>query len=425
MPDAATDQPRLDAAAWRWPTIAAMLRGAARRAPTRAVLGAASFVEWRYYAVLSAAFHGIVGLALVNPEQRFGAVAEGGLLLIVAGVLDRPRPPASASAPAPPALRPEPAALCWMHLFPTAACTFDATGPGSLTAGDAECCIALAHQGPAAADIEIEAGAGLLLRCAHTGRAGAALPTIQGRDFPGPLGSGWLGAHWTVDCPAPVARSHGTLMLGDGLLAPLAQGPGDTAGWATPTLRARVAAGDSHWSWDGAAGYYEHSFGVRPLPLQGWDFLFAPDAETGNAVVLQTYRGSRALRCLDVCWQADGGGQHRHRFDAESLTLTWPERLSDPVLGVRRPLVRQVEAAADGLRLQLNNRVLHRLPLLRRDKLAVRHFFISEEIGIADWTLTENGGAVLAAARGQPCGGELAHFRLRTPRPRPKRNTRN
>jgi hypothetical protein len=418
MPDSAAPQAHTDAA-WRWPRTTSMLGAGGRRAPRRAALRAASFVEWRYYAVLSAAFHGIVGLALVNPQHRFGAVAESGLLVIVAGVLDRPQLPArvlpvTAGGSTAPLLTPEPAAFCWMHLFPTDACTFDATAPGSLTAGDAECCIALAHHGPNAAEIEIEAGAGLLLRCVHAGLAGVTLPAAAGQDFPGPLGSGWLGAHWTVDCASPVALTHGSLMLGNELLMPLAQRPGITPGYATPALRERVAAGQNQWTWQAASGYYEHSFGIRPLPLQGWDFLFAPDAATGGALVLQTYRNSRSLRYLDICWQVDGVRRHR-RFPAAALDLAWEDTAEDPVLGVRRPVTRRIEAAADGLHLRLTNRVLHRLPLLRRDKLAVRHFFISEEIGIVDWTLTDSRGAVLAAAEGQPCGGELAHFRWRAP----------
>jgi hypothetical protein len=397
-------------AGWVWPGLAT----AGGVQTTRRALRSASVIEWRYYAVLSPAFHGIVGLAMVNPRQRFSAVAESGLLVIVAGVLGHPPLPDSAAAPRAPLLT-SPAAFCWMHLFPTDACRFDAAGPGSVTAGDADCCIAVAHDGPAAADIEIEAGAGLLLRLSHAGLAGTALPATRGQDFRGPLGSDWLGAHWTVDCPSPVAVTDGSLALGSNLLKPLAAGPGSEPGYATPALRERVAAGDDHWAWRGAAGYYEHSFGLRPLPLHGWDFLFAPDADMRQTVVLQTYRGSRALRYLDVCWQQ--AGEHRHqRFDAASLELIWRESVRDPVLGVRRPVVRQVEAAAGGLRLQLTNRVLHRIPLLRRQQLAVRHFFISEEIGVADWTLTDSQGTVLASARGQPCGGEFAHFRWRAPR---------
>jgi hypothetical protein len=168
-------------------------------------------------------------------------------------------------------------------------------------------------------------------------------------------------------------------------------------------------------NWQAANGYAEHSFGIRPLPLQGWDFLFVPKPETSEALVLQTYRGSQALRYVEVCW-LQNGALRKWRFPAESLRLDWSERVYDPVLGVQRPLRRRIEAAAGGLRLSLDNRVLHRIPLLRRQRLAVRHFFISEEIGIADWCLSDDFGRVLVEVQGQPCGGELAHRRLRVPR---------
>jgi hypothetical protein len=396
-----------DNAGWRWP----QLKGTRTLGP----LQTASFIEWRYYAVLSQTFHGIVGLALVNPEARFRFAAESGLLLMVAGVLDRAEPPATSAAMAPRLPDPSPAALCWMHLFPGDACIFDDPSPGSLKAGDADCCVAVTHDGPAAAEIQVEANAGLHLQLSHLGLTGTALPATASRDFSGPFGGGWVGDRWTVDCPSPVATTSGRLHLDEGLVVPLAEGPGATPSYATPALRAALARGRSQWSWQAAAGYYEHSWGVRPLPLHGWDFLFAPDVETASAVVLQTYRGSRSLRYLDVCWR-QGGAQRQRRFGAEALALEWTGSIDDPVLGVRRPLARRIEAAADGLRLVVENRVLHGLPLLRRGRLPVRHFFIYEEIGIADWTLTTTAGEVLAAARDQPCGGELAHFRRRAPR---------
>ncbi len=401
------------AARWHWPVLEPSLRAARLRSLIGTGLDAASYIEWRYYAVLSPTFHGMVGLALVNPQNRLRAVAESGLLLIVTGVLDSPTLPARALE-TPPATAAT-AALSWMHLFPAPACSFDRNGPGSLTAGDSECCVALAHRGPASADIEIEAGAGLKLRLEHVGLADVAIPPQTGRDFPGPFGSARFGAHWTVDCPSPVAITDGRLSLGPDLLARLAEAPGSTPGYATALLRERVATGHTEWRWQRTAGYYEHSYGVRPLPLHGWEFVFVPDAEAGQSVVLQTYRGSQALRYLDVCWRQDGA-LRRQRFGADALRLNWTESTHDPVLGVRRPLARRILAEANGLRLELYNRVLHRLPLLRPHALAVRHFFISEEIGVADWTLTDATGRVLAATAGQPCGGELAHFRLRAPR---------
>ena len=399
-----------DSARWVWPEIAASATPPGR-------LRAASFIEWRYYAVLSPSFHGIVGLALVNPGDHFRAIAESGLLLIVAGMLDRPTPPPTPSGAIAEPPAGETSALCWMHLFPAASCRFDTPAPGSVTAGDRACCIALTQRGPAAADIEIEAAAGLSLRLAHVGIVGSAVTPRSARDFAGPLGSGPFGAWWTVDCPSPVAVTDGTLTLGRALLASLAERPGAAPGYATPALRQRVADGRNQWAWQRASGYYEHSFGVRPLPLHGWDFLFVPDATAAQSVVLQTYRGSRALRYADVCWRQDGA-MRQQRFDADALRLDWAEHVHDPVLGVRRPLLRRIDAEAGGLRLVVRNSVLDRVPLLRPHRLAVRHFFISEEIGVADWHLTDAHGNRLAGATAQPCGGELAHFRPWAPSPR-------
>jgi len=164
------------------------------------------------------------------------------------------------------------------------------------------------------------------------------------------------------------------------------------------------------FDWQRASGYYEHSFGIRPLPLHGWDFLFVPDAERRQSVVMQTYRGSQALRYVEVCWQQDGGARYQ-RFNADSLQLSWAETTDDALLRAKRPLRRLIRAEAGGLRLQVDNRVLHRIPLLRPHRLAVRHFFISEEIGVADWTLRDARGHVVAEAVQQSCGGEVAHFR--------------
>lgn len=384
-------------------------------------LARACFVEWRYFAVLSPAFHGIVGLALVNPDRRFRQIAEGGLLLIVAGVLDRPRLPSSAAAAATsgPLLGNEAAELCWMHLFAAEACQFDSAGPtaqgAGLRAGDAHCCLELRQASAAEAQLQIEAGRGLRLRLSHRGVPGAALPNATDRGLDAWLGRA-LGARWQVRCSSPMAWSDGELALEPGFLEGLAEAPGGTnPGYASAALMARVVSAQPSVQWQAAAGYAEHSLGVRPLPLQGWDFLFVPKPETGEALVLQTYRGSQALRYLEVCWPEDGR-LRQWRFPAESLRLDWSEPVFDPVLGVRRPLGRRIQAEAGGLRLSLDSRVLHRLPLLRRHRLAVRHFFISEEIGIADWRLSDDSGRVLAEVQGQPCGGELAHRRLWVPR---------
>jgi hypothetical protein len=361
-------------------------------------MASASFVEWRYFAVLSPAFHGMVGLALVNPERRLPWIAEGGLLLLIAGVLDGD------------------AELCWMHLFALADCQFDQPDPGALEAQDQDCQLSLRQPSAAHAELEVRTTTGLALRLTHRGLDGAACAPARATGLDAPL-SWLLGNHWHVDCPSPVAWCRGTLQLTRQTLNELAEAPGGAAdSYATTALRAKITA-DSPvlFHWQDASGYAEHSFGVRPLPLHGWDFLFVPDARTGSAVVLQTYARSRTLRYLDVLWRQDQQPRW-HRFSADELELDWPDKMFDPVLGVVRPLRRRIHARSRELRLVLDSRVLRQIPLLRRHRLAVRHFFISEEIGLADWRLEDARGHCLAEVRGQPCGGELAHARWRAPR---------
>jgi len=415
-------------AAWHWPEYARalaatskslLLPGPVRQRLLRPAL-AASYIEWRYYSILSNTFHGIVGLALVNPRQRFLAIAESGLLLILAGVFDDADEmggEVSREAAQPPAAD-HPHALCWMHLFPTATCGFDQLEAGSLVAADKHCRLTLRQQGPATTDLRLETDFGLHLRLTHAGLAGTAIDAVAGQDL-NPL----PGCHWVVHCPSPVALTSGEIRFGPEFEGALAEANRQGAdAYAPPALLRRSRARSTAVRWQNANGYYEHSFGIQPLPLFGWDFLFVPDADRGQSLVMQTYRGSRQLRYVEVCWR-DGGQPRYHRFDASQLSLHWSEQQHDPVLGATRPLRRLIRGEAPGLRLRLDNRVLHRIPLLRSSRLAVRHFFISEEIGVAHWTLSDDQGQVIAEASNQPCGGELAHFRWRTPTGRGRRAT--
>jgi hypothetical protein len=404
--------------AWSWPAYRKRLNldgvGGPSPRPKGFVLSglaSAAFIEWRYYAVLSDAFHGFVGLALVNPDHRFATLAEGGLLLLVAGVLDRP---AFASSTAASAALDGPAELCWMHLFSTADCRFDHPGPGGLQAGDSRCCVELRQSSPSEAELRVDAGLGLGLSLRQQGLPGSAIPAEDDVRLDGLLGR-LIGSQWCVQCPAPVAFCDGELTLTSRFLNDLPASPGVGDSFASSALRERIAGGQSSFCWQGASGYYEHSFGVRPLPLHGWDFLFVPDAVGRRSLVMQTYRGSDRLNYVDCCW-VDRGQWRRDRLAVDASQLRWAETCYDPVLGVVRPTRRVIETEADGLCLRVDNRILHRVPLLRPWRAAVRHFFISEEIGIADWRLTDAHGRVLVEARAQPCGGELAHRRLRTPR---------
>jgi hypothetical protein len=401
---------------WRWPDYERSLAGAKHCPPLlrpplwralTAPLLAASYTEWRYYAVIAPAFHGICGLALINPDDCCARVAESGLLLIIAGIVDPPAPDRGSEA-----TPPQPGEdLCWMHRFPLAGCKLDG---GDLDAEDAGHRLTLRHDGPCHAEIELRSVSGLGLRMTHAGPPDSAIEPVFGDDF-----RHLPGAHWVVHCPSPFAASTGELHLGPELAETLPAAPRpELPCRASPRLLERIGDDTAHVRWQHASGYAEHSYGVNPLPLHGWDFLFVPDAQRAQSVVLQTYRGSRRLRYVEACWLDDQGRPRRQRFDHAQMTLHWDERCFDPELGVERPLRRTIRAEAAGLHLRVDNRVLHRIPLLRPERLLVRHFFISEEIGVADWVLTDDRGRALAEARGQPCGGELAHFRLRTRAPR-------
>lgn len=338
-------------------------------------------------------------------------VAESGLLLIIAGVFDRT---GSEDTPAKNSRTATLQELCWMHLFPVATCRFDGDDqphpePEGLSAEHEGHRLCLRQPTPARAELQLESSSGFRLQMMHAGLDGSTIEPMPGDDF-----ARLPGSHWLVHCPSPVAVTSGELCIDPAaaeLLAPAAK-PTETRR-ASPALLKRIRAGDAKFHWQDANGYYEHSFGINPLPLFGWDFLFVPDAGRGQAVVMQTYRGSSQLRYVEVCWR-DADQPRYHRFDAAQISLDWTKREFDPVLGADRPLCRVIRAEAGGLRLHVENRVLHRIPLLRPRRLAVRHFFISEEIGVADWTLSNDQDSIIAKARNQPCGSELAHFRWRT-----------
>jgi hypothetical protein len=98
------------------------------------------------------------------------------------------------------------------------------------------------------------------------------------------------------------------------------------------------------------------------------------------------------------------------------MCLTWDDAYLDADVQARLPLKRRITARKPGLRLEVENTIPLQIPFLRPEKLAVRHFFISEQIAFCSWRLTDDAGHILAEAHEQPAGGELAHFRLRVPR---------
>jgi hypothetical protein len=402
--------------AWRFPAYARAFlgRGKPLLAPSPAewLLRPwlpASYVEWRYYSVLAAGFHGIVGLAIFNPFNRFAALAESGLLLIIAGVLDAPRSAAEVRH-----LREQGGLrqICWMHLFPTASLEFTAEGIEVLRAEHAGVELRARNYTTQYGSVALRAEKSLALVLEHRGLEGTEIAPCYANDQ-----GGLPGEHWIVYNPSPIAEATGELRLAPQFLERLdATGQGGTfPNFVSPALRREIARAGAAVRWHKANGYYEHSFGVRPLPLNGWDFLFVPDAERRQGLVLQTYRNSRILRYIEVFWQQEGQPRYT-RFTADELHLDWSLSFADPDTGTQLPARRTLTARRPGLRLEVTNDIPHHIPFLRPAKLAVRHFFISEQIGFCTWRLSDEAGGVLAEAHEQPAGGEVAHARLRVPR---------
>ncbi len=364
----------------------------------------AAYIEWRYYSIISPAFHGILGVALVNPYNRVPFIAEDGMLVILAGMIDAPR---NAEDLAQAVAQDDHRQICYMHRFPSTTCEFEDT---QFYAEHAGATITMQQPTTQHAEIHLTHVDGLDLSLTHTGQAGFEIPPCYADDL-----RRVPGAHWTVYCPAPVATTSGSLQASQNFLRGLRHQPDpNRANLVTDNL---LNNGDVHLTWDDADGYYEHSFGINPMPLHGWDFLFAPDARQKCGIVMQTYPRSDTLRYVETLWWGEDR-PHYVRFSADQMHLAWAEQYRDPDIGVALPKRRRVVAEGHGLKLEIDNAVTHQIAFLRAEKLAVRHFFISEQIGFCDWRLSTSAGEVLAEVNGHPCGGELAHFRARTPQRR-------
>ncbi len=342
------------------------------------ILARTSYVEWRYYAIIHRGFHGIIGMSLLNPENHFQSISEGGFLILLAGLTDAPGS-TEESLNTKNGTGTGPKELCRMHLFKTTDCRFNDPVDGSLIAEDSEASVKIVHTSSQAATVELKFKDGMSVNFSHRGIEDAFINPVTGKDL-----RVIPGGHWTVFCASPIATTSGDISI----------------------------PGEKPIRWTDAPGYYEHSYGIHPLPLLGWDFLFAPEPEKGQGIVLQTYRKSRELRYIETFWTEDGEVQYE-RFVVGEMDLKWEESYKDSIIGVRLPRVRQIKAKKNNLELSITNRIFCQVPLLRPEKLAVRHFFISEQISFTDWTLHRN-GKVIAEGEDVPSGGELAHFRFST-----------
>ena len=335
----------------------------------------ASFIEWKYYAFLNPSFHGIVGLSLYNPDQRFSRLAEGGLLVVVAGQAgdNHPHP------------------FVVMRLLPTAA--LEGLDGAQLRARHKGLDLDLfddTREERSTIRLEIAGELSLLATVSNT--SPPLDPLVARSKSPLPLG------HWVVHNRVPAGRSSGSLQMT----------PASSTG--RPAITAR---------WEESSAYFEHSWGLHPLPWQGWDFMFAagkasqPDETPEAWAALQSYKDMPDLKRLDLGWtDASTAAQHASSFRCDELNITWPEQDYDVPLAAWVPRRRVLSGRNQDYQVRLENIIDTTLRFLRPETFAVRCFFIAEQLGRVRWTLTSHSGQLVAQSPWMRAGGEVAYARF-------------
>jgi hypothetical protein len=393
---------------WRWPQYqewfqnGQVLETAASKSLWSPVLKSveallpAAFIEWRYFAILTPGFHGIVGLALFNPQQKVSRLAEGGMLCLVAGTL-----------------KGESEHFCWHHLFPTQTLHFSGPGHTQLEAHWEGCHLTVNQISACEAEVSIAGSQAPHVRFHHKGLAGASLHPFLAEDLKRVPGS-----HWIVHNPSPIAHVQGHIKIPAHVIAATGlQEQGHYPNFSSAGLHTWAEKKHRHFEQDiSGSGYYEHSFGCNPMPLNGWDFLFIPDHQREQGIVMQTYARSQQLRFIEVLWTEKGERKYT-RFSDEEFSLNWKEKELHPHIGADVPRHRTIKGKKGGYTLEIENTISHQLPFLRRKKLIVRHFFISEEIGRSTWSLKNAQGTEVAGSGPAGClsGGEVAYPRIYWP----------
>lgn len=369
------------------------------------VLIPGSFIEWRYFAVLSPSFHGIVGAALFNPFGLFGRLGESGLLLILAGVFEAPESVAAFQETAQQGRLQE---LCWMHMFPPETLRFSQEN-ATLDATHEGVDLHMEQETPNQGTVQFSTPEGIRANLRQVGVAGTKIDPCFADDL-----QRVPAAHWIVHTASPVAHIAGEIDFARGSLSHL---PPRSAprypDFVSAALAQKVERQRFTVSLENDSGYYEHSYGINPLPLHGWDFMFVPDAARGQSLVLQTYLRSTTLRFLEVVWPEPETGKPCYtRFEADAMALRWEHSAVHPEIKANVPLKRTLNAHNAQYHLEVENTIAHHIPFLRPRSLVVRNFFMGEELSFTTWRLRDASGKVLAEALDQRSGGEIAYPRL-------------
>ena len=374
----------------------------------------AAFIEWRYFSILSPEFHGICGFSLFNPEHHFPQFAEGGLILIVAGALQNAVEQLRGVAQH---LHHQQRSgdeieriqeFCFMHVFPMESVIFHGQNRQHVSAHHNGIELKIEMLDPQTADISIEMEGGLSVTLRHQALAGSPqLPTAAATDF-----KTVPGAHWAIFNPSPIAQVSGNIVVRPGLLqlserSPSAHNPN----FISPLLADRLCNGYVKTQLNNAPGYYEHSFGLNPMPVHGWDFLFAPSPDDRCGLVLQTYRGSSQASYLELLWQRPNSAWQTLRIPSHKCTIEWSETSWSPAMRVYVPRVRKISALFDGYKVEIENKIYAEIPFIRAHSPVVRHFFISEELSLTSWKVIDQNGCVCVDVKDVLSGGETARGR--------------
>lgn len=368
-----------------------------------------AFIEWRYYAIVSHQFHGICGFSLFNPENHFAQMSEGGLIAIVAGALENAALALSKSDGKDGQEHfGRIKEFCFMHVFPMDTVIFYGPQRQHVRASHQNIELRIEQIDLQTAEIFIEMEGGLSLKIVHKAVSGCpALAPVTGTDF-----RTIPGAHWTVFNPSPVAEVSGSIVVRPGLLNTSENSPGShSPNFISPPLAQRLFDGYVKVQLDKEAGYYEHSFGLNPMPLHGWDFVFVPSPKSKSGLVLQTYRGSQQVTYLEVLWENQDGKWQTLHVPQSDFKVEWSETSWHPVMRVHVPRNRIIRAQHAGYSIEITNTVLGEIPFIRSHSPVVRHFFISEELSLTSWKVTDSKGRVCVEVKDALSGGETARGR--------------
>jgi hypothetical protein len=369
----------------------------------------AAFIEWRYYSIISNNFHGICGFSLFNPENHFAQMSEGGLICIISGAIDGAAEVLGQSGVQ--AMQEQIGRVkefCFMHVFPMDSVIFHGPQRQHVSASHQGLELKIEQTDVQTAEITLEVEGQLSLRMRHQAVRGCpVLAPVTGTDF-----QTIPGAHWTVFNPSPVALVDGQLIIRPGLLNFSEAAPGvHNPNFVSPPLAEMLYEGFVKVPLDNSAGYYEHSFGLNPMPMHGWDFVFVPTPDARAGLVLQTYRGSQQVTYLEVLWADKDGEWKTLHIPHSDFQSEWTETSWHPVMRVHVPRKRIMKAQHKGYTVEIENRVVGEIPFVRAHSPVVRHFFISEELSFTSWTLKDPQGRICVEVKDALSGGETARGR--------------